>query len=109
MSMTYVQYAFNGIKCAVGLIILRQGFKMLKSFKKNALSLICFFIALIGILLINFFAVDFSTVYFILAGAVLGVFVYILQVVKNKRKEKLVAQIETADSVDEEQDEGGNQ
>lgn len=108
MSMTYVQYAFNGIKCAVGLIILRQGFKMLKSFKKNALSLICFFIALIGILLINFFAVDFSTVYFILAGAVLGVFVYILQVVKNKRKEKLVVQPETADSVVDNQVEEGD-
>lgn len=108
MSMTYVQYAFNGIKCAVGLIILRQGFKMLKSFKKNALSLICFFIALIGILLINFFAVDFSTVYFILAGAMLGVFVYILQVVKKKRKEKLVAQTDSADSVVDNQVEEGD-
>lgn len=88
MSLTYVQYAFNGIKCAVGLIIIRQGFKMLKSFKKNALTLICFFIALISILLINFFAIDFSTVFFILAGAVLGLVVYLIGVIKNKNKAK---------------------
>ena len=112
MSMTYVQYAFNGIKCAVGLIILRQGIKMLKSFKKNVISLICFFVALIGILLINFFAVDFSTVFFILAGAVLGVFIYILDVVKKKRKEKLITNSETplqVDTANGEECEGGNE
>lgn len=91
LGMTYVQYAFNGIKCAVGLIILRQGFKMFKSFKKTALSIICFIVALVGILLINFFAIDFSTVFFVLAGGIVGLFVYILDVVKNRRKEKAEA------------------
>lgn len=102
LGITYVQYAFNGIKCAVGLIILRQGFKMFKSFKKTVLSMICFFVALIGILLINFFAIDFSTVFFILAGGILGLFIYILSVIKEKRKAKLaqVAEInQTADDV----------
>ncbi|MBE5731974.1 MAG: chromate transporter [Clostridiales bacterium] len=112
MSMTYVQYAFNGIKCAVGLIILRQGIKMLKSFKKNVFSLICFFIALVGILLINFFAVDFSTVFFILAGAVLGVFIYILEVVKKNRQEKFATKTEASlqsDTENVEEVEGGNE
>lgn len=88
LSITLVQYAFNGIKCAVGLIILRQGIKMFKSFKKTPLSMICFIVAIIGILLINFFAVDFSTIFFILAGAVIGLVVYLTDKAKEKNKNK---------------------
>lgn len=88
LSITLVQYAFNGIKCAVGLIILRQGIKMFKSFKKTPLSMICFIAAIIGILLINFFAVDFSTIFFILAGAVIGLVVYLTDKAKEKNKNK---------------------
>lgn len=107
MGITIVQYAFNGIKCAVGLIILRQGIKMFKSFKKTVLSVICFFVALVGILLINFFAIDFSTVFFILAGAVVGLVVYLVGVVKEKRQAKILAQNEVEPIVDE-KTEGGN-
>lgn len=88
LSITLVQYAFNGIKCAVGLIILRQGIKMFKSFKKTPLSMICFIVAIIGILLINFFAVDFSTIFFILAGAVIGLVVYLTDKAKEKNQNK---------------------
>lgn len=88
LSITLVQYAFNGIKCAVGLIILRQGIKMLKSFKKTVLSMICFIVAIVGVLLINFFAVDFSTIFFILAGAVIGLVVYLIDKAKEKNTNK---------------------
>lgn len=84
MSFEIVEYAFLGIKCAVGLIILRTGWKMIKSFKKTPLHWILFAIAIIGISIINIFAIKFSSVYFVLLGAIVGLFVYFLD--KNKQK-----------------------
>ena len=84
MSFEIVEYAFLGIKCAVGLIILRTGWKMIKSFKKTPLHWILFAIAIIGISIINIFAIKFSSVYFVLLGAIIGLFVYFLD--KNKQK-----------------------
>ena len=84
LSYTYVQYAFNGIKCAVGLIILSTGIKMLKKIKRTVLSLSCFVLAIIGILVIDFFALNFSTVFFILAGMVIGIVCYLTLLYKDK-------------------------
>lgn len=84
MSFEIVEYAFLGIKCAVGLIILRTGWKMIKSFKKTPLHWILFAIAIIAISIINIFAIKFSSVYFVLLGAIIGLFVYFLD--KNKQK-----------------------
>lgn len=86
----WVAAAFNGIKCAVGLIILRTGFKMLKSFKKTPVSLICFFATLVGVTLINMFAVDFSSIYFIVAGFAVGLVGYFVAAKKERalREEK---------------------
>ena len=76
LSNEWVAAAFNGIKCAVGLIILRTGFKMLKSFKKTPLSVVCFCVALLGVTLVNIFAWDFSSIYFIIAGFAVGLVCY---------------------------------
>ncbi len=84
MSFEIVEYAFQGIKCAVGLIILRTGWKMIKSFKKTPLHWALFAFSIIGISLINIFALKFSSVYFVLIGAVIGFFVYLLDRNKNK-------------------------
>ena len=84
MSFEIVEYAFHGIKCAVGLIILRTGWKMIKSFKRTPLHWILFAVSIIGITLINLFALKFSSVYFVLVGAVIGLFVYLLD--RNKEK-----------------------
>ena len=84
MSFEIVEYAFHGIKCAVGLIILRTGWKMIKSFKRTPLHWILFAVSIIGITLINLFALKFSSVYFVLVGAVIGLCVYLLD--RNKEK-----------------------
>lgn len=84
MSFEIVQYAFTGIKCAVGLIILRTGWKMVKSFKKTSLHWILFAGSIIGITLVNLFAWNFSSVYFVLIGAIVGLFLYFLE--RNKEK-----------------------
>ena len=84
MSFEIVEYAFLGIKCAVGLIILRTGWKMIKSFKKTPLHWILFAIAIVGISIVNIFALNFSSVYFVFLGAIIGLFVYLLD--RNKQK-----------------------
>ena len=73
--LTYdlVKYAFYGINCAVGLIIVRTGIKMLKSFKKTPLSVTCFVVSAVGLMIVNFFALNFSPIFFVLAGVIIGV------------------------------------
>ena len=104
MGIQLVQYAFNGIKCAVGIIIMRTGIKMLKSFKKTPLSITCFALSVLGILSVNVFALKFSTVYFVLVGMILGVVVYFIE----KNKEKIKAQTNTNNEKPENETEGGS-
>ena len=73
LSYDLVKYAFYGINCAVGLIIVRTGIKMIKSFKKTPLSVSCFVISAVGLMIVNFFALNFSPVFFVLAGVIVGV------------------------------------
>lgn len=73
LSYNLVKYAFYGINCAVGLIIVRTGIKMMKSFKKTPLSVSCFVISAVGLMIVNFFALNFSPVFFVLAGVIVGV------------------------------------
>ena len=73
LSYDLVRYAFYGINCAVGLIIVRTGIKMLKSFKKTPLSVTCFVISVVGLMIVNFFALNFSPIFFVLAGVIIGI------------------------------------
>lgn len=88
LSYKFVGYAFSGINCAVGLIIVRTGIKMLNSFKKTPLSITCFVVAVAGLLAVNFFALNFSPVFFVLAGIIIGVVACIVPKLKRKDVEK---------------------
>ena len=67
-----VQYAFNGIKASVSALILLAGIKMLKSTKKDLLTWIIFGITLALTIIINVFDWNVSSVFLILAGALIG-------------------------------------
>jgi len=82
-----VRAAFNGIQCAVGLIILRTGWKMVGSFRKTPLSVSCFVLAILAVLAINLFSLDLSPVLLILIGAIIGVITYLVKRRGEKRKE----------------------
>ena len=84
MQFTIVQKAFNGIKCGVGVLILNADIKMFKKVPKNVLNYVCFFVTLVGMLLVSLFAINFSAVYVILFGGALGVFITVI----NGKKEK---------------------
>jgi chromate transporter len=85
MQFTIVQKAFNGIKCGVGVLILNAGIKMFKKVPKNVLNYICFFVTLVGMLLVSLFAINFSAVYVILFGGALGVLLTIINDKKDKK------------------------
>lgn len=79
----YVGYAFVGIKCAVAFLILKTGLKMLIKMKKNAFNITVFCICLIAMLLIELFSVNFSTIFLILFGGILGLIIFSIS---NRKK-----------------------
>lgn len=86
VSNKYVSYAFVGIKCAVAFLILKTGIEMFVKMKKKALNVIMFLIIFALIILFDIFAVEFSSIIFILFGGIVGIIAY---AVNNKTlKEK---------------------
>lgn len=89
MQFTVVQKAFNGIQCGVGVLILNASIKMFKKTPKTSFNLVCFFVTLLGMLLVNLFAINFSAVYVILFGGALGL---VMTAIKDKKQNKLLDQ-----------------
>lgn len=88
LSLTYVANAFKGIQICVLYLILSAGFKMFKGMKKNAFNMTVFFIVLAVMVIFSLFAVKFSAVFYIIVSGLLGIFVYLISVLKDKRKEE---------------------
>ena len=75
MDYAIVQKAFKGISCAVSVIILFAGIKLLKTFKKNYLS-IFLFIATIAVMLLselNIISFTYLTICAIVGGGTIGI------------------------------------
>lgn len=87
MSNKYVAYAFRGIKCAVAFLILKAGIGMLLKIEKKALPIIIFSLVFIAMILFELFSVNFSSVFFILAGGVIGIIAYSLSFAKGRNGE----------------------
>ncbi len=78
MANKYVAYAFVGIKCAVALLITKAGFDMLKKLEKKVLPVSVFVIVLGLMLSFELFSINFSSIFLILAGGIIGIFAYAL-------------------------------
>ncbi len=84
LSLTYVTYAFRGIQVCVIYLILTAGLKMLKAIPKSPLN-ITIVIAVTGAMLTcSVLAVSFSSIYYILICAGLGLTVYAIS--QRRRK-----------------------
>lgn len=88
LAIELVAYAFFGINCAVGLIIVRTGLKMFKSFKKTPLSVTCFVLSVVGLMIVNFFALNISPIFFVLAGVIIGVIACVIPSLRKGGEEK---------------------
>ncbi len=85
MTNTYVAYAFTGIKCAVGLLIINAGIKLAKGTKKAIWQYILIFL-IIGLMLVfEIFAINFSSIILIVFGAIIGL---VASLINPKKEDK---------------------
>ena len=89
LSLTLVAYAFKGIQICVVYLILTAGLKMLKQMKKTVFNIIIISITLICMVVFSFFAVKFSTIFYILISGACGVVVYFLGKIRKEKKHDL--------------------
>ena len=85
MQNKYVNHAFTGIKAAVAFLISKTGIEMLIKMKKNIFNIIFFLLVVISMLLLEIFAVNFSSIFFILAGGIVGLIVFSISCRKTKK------------------------
>lgn len=99
LKLKYVAYAFEGIRVCVCLLILFAGVKMLKKLKKNLFNIVLLSLSFVAVLLLGFFAIDLSTVWFVLIGGAVGIIAYLvgLGVKRSKSKERALLDEKTAE------------
>ncbi len=88
LSFPLVGYAFKGIQVCVIYLILSAGHRLLKSMEKSPLTIFILISVIFGMLFTSFFAINFSTIYYILISGVIGIFSYLLMELKSKKEEK---------------------
>ena len=88
MEIELVGKAFKGIQCGVAVLIVAAAVKLIKSVKKNAVSIILISLSALALLLIDIFSLGISTIYLILLGLVVGIAVYFRPDKKAGEKEK---------------------
>ncbi|MCI6508151.1 MAG: chromate transporter [Bacilli bacterium] len=88
VALKYVAYAFKGIQVCVTFLIFLAGIKLFKNMKKNIFNFILLFITMVLVIVFNLFKVSFSTIYFILISALIGIFIYLIKYLSDKKKEE---------------------
>ena len=86
LSVTWVSAAFQGIRVCVVFLILSAGVKMLRKMKKNVFSVTVMTLTVVAMLLLGLFAVDFSSIFYILISGVLGLAVYLIGGLRKRRE-----------------------
>ena len=76
LNLTYVTYAFRGIQVCVVYLILSAGLKLLKAIPKNALNIAIVITVTVAMITCSVLSVSFSSIYYILICAGIGLAVY---------------------------------
>ena len=79
LSFEIVGYAFRGIQIGVIYIILSAGIRMLKGIKKNAFNLSAICTVTVLMIALSLFAINVSTIVYILTCGFLGVTLYLVR------------------------------
>ena len=79
-----VAAAFRGIQVAVVYLIFQAGLKMLRKMKKTPLSVALVAVAAGALITLTLFSVKFSTVFYILIGALVGVIYYLITRIRER-------------------------
>lgn len=81
LDIVWVANAFKGIKVAVGILILNAAIGMMKHIKREAMPVTILVLATVIMLVVNIFALDFSTIALL---TIAGGFTFLLYLIKDK-------------------------
>ena len=84
LAIEAVSAAFRGIQVAVVYLIFQAGLKMLRKMKKTPLSVALVAVAAGALITLTLFSVKFSTVFYILIGALVGVIYYLITRIRER-------------------------
>ena len=82
----YVEYAFKGINVCVAFLIINAAIKMIKKLKKNWFNIILCFVTVVVMVSFTLFDINFSSIYFVLIGAFIGLMSYLIPYTARKIK-----------------------
>ena len=92
MQLEYVRYAFLGIQACVPFIIITAGIKMMIGAKKTPFNIIITSVVIVCMVLFSLLSIQFSSIYYILIGGLIGVITYFINTLivnkKNKQSKK---------------------
>ena len=88
LEITFIANAFKGIKLAVGILILDAAVKMIIKIKKEKLTIAILTGSFVIMMLINIFALDFSTIALLLIAAAVSLAVFVYSGFKNRENKK---------------------
>ena len=86
LSFEAIKYAFMGVKVGVVFLLLKVTITLVKSLKKDWFGITLLCVVTTAMVLFTIFAINFSAIYFILIGAVLGLLIY--GIIPKKRSKK---------------------
>jgi chromate transporter len=79
LEITLIANAFQGIKIAVGFLILNAGISMMKKMRKKLLPRIIIAVSFLVMLLVNLYAIHFSSISLMLLAAAVSLSVFMIQ------------------------------
>lgn len=85
LSLTLVSYAFRGIQACVIYLIMSAGLKMMKDMEKNIFNVIILTVTLACMVLFSVFSVSFSSIFYIIISGFIGLFVYMIRLIRARR------------------------
>lgn len=88
LAIKWVGYAFKGIQACVAFLILNAGIKMLKVVKGKPFAVVLTVLTVGCYIALSLLAVDFSSIFYILIGGVVGLSVYLISLAAKRDKEK---------------------
>ena len=84
MEIKIIKYAFFGINCAIAFLIFKAGIDMFINSNKNIFNICVFIITLILMILFELLSIHFSSIYLIIIGGVISLFINLILKVKTK-------------------------
>jgi len=87
LEIEIISKAFKGIQVCVIYLILTAGIRMLKKSTKSIFNIFIICFTIVFMICFTLFAVNFSSIFYILIGGFIGILVYLIRLVADKNKE----------------------